>query len=304
MKRPLWLIVVISILLLTLIAVGIYAVFRHQHLQAKQHLKTYTAAFNRPFTFKGVQEAEYTQTFLYHSEYGNIHDWFIQSGKKVKKDTPVLEYYNSKAEHQMTAFRKQLTALDKKSNRTVLHTFLEEQFYLNQSLLRTQEHSILEGTLYILEPYPSKDKEAFAKIYSTKRIIKSIVDENQRRQLKNNQEIEIQPQFGKPFKGRIIKLDQFPTSASTISKPAEYTVAISTDSTYPIGTHFNISLPTHLITLPKEVLYDKNSVLIKKDEKIVKRIIKYYEKSGMVIISEGLLPGEKVIAQPKNFTFN
>ena len=93
-------------------------------------------------------------------------------------------------------------------------------------------------------------------------------------------------------------------SSTKSDTSAKYKVAISTDATYPLGTHFKISIPTRLNSLPKDVLYDKNSVIIKKDKKMVKRIIKYRVKSGMVIISEGLIPGEKVIAQSKNFTFN
>lgn len=305
MKYSLRLIVLISILLLTLISVGIYAVFRHQHLQAQKPSKTYTVAYNHPLTFTGNQQAQYTQTLIYHSEYGKIHDWFIQSDKAVKKNAPVLEYYNFKAEQKLTALRKQLVALDKKPDQLPLRTFLEQQFYLTQTALRIQENSIFEGKLHIIEPYPSLNNEVFAEIYSNKRIIQCTIDEKIRHQLKNNQEVEIQPHSGSSFKGRIIKIDTFPTTSTFNSDaPAKYKVAISTDASYPIGTHFKFSVSTHLISLPKDVLYDKNSVIIKKDKKMVKRIIKYREKSGMVIISEGLLPGEKVIAQSKNFTFN
>lgn len=305
MKNSLRLIVLISILLLTLITVGIYAVFRHQYLQAQKHPKTYTVTYNQPLTFIGEQQAQYTQTLIYHPENGKIHDWFIQSGKVVKRNTPVLEYYNFKAEQKLTALRKQLIVLDQKSDQSSLRTFLEKQFYLTQTKLRIQENSIFEGTLHIVEPYPSLNNEIFAKIYSHKRIIQCTIDEKIRHQLKNNQEVDIQPHFGKSFKGKIIKIDTFPAMSSTKSDTsAKYKVAISTDATYPLGTHFKISIPTRLISLPKDVLYDKNSVIIKKDKKMVKRIIKYRVKSGMVIISEGLIPGEKVIAQSKNFTFN
>lgn len=307
MLKTHWLSALIAILLLSAAAVGLYAALRHHTPQAKQNIKTYTAAYNHPIRFTGHQAAETKHSFYYDPKMGMIHDWYVDSGKTVKKDQPLFEYYNKENEQHLTLLRKQLNYLDqhsKRSNFLDLHTDLEKQFYAVQAGLRVKQFTALEGVVHIIDKHPSKPQQLFAEVYSTKRIIKAYVSESVLHQLKLNQEAEIKGQTAALFKGKIQKIDAFPIAQSEDSKSSQYEVQISTNARLPIGSRFNISISTHFIALPKDVLYGKNAVIIKKNQQMVKRIIKYSENSGMVIISEGLLPGEKVVAQPKNFTSN
>ncbi|MCD8914032.1 hypothetical protein K2V61_00475 [Staphylococcus simulans] len=307
MLKTHWLSALITILLLSAAAVGLYAALRHHTPQAKQNIKTYTAAYNHPIRFTGHQAAETKHSFYYDPKMGMIHDWYVDSGKTVKKDQPLFEYYNKENEQHLTLLRKQLNYLDqhsKRSNFLNLHTDLEKQFYAVQAGLRVKQFTALEGVVHIIDKHPSKPQQLFAEVYSPKRIIKAYVSESVLSQLKLNQEAEIKGQSAALFKGKIKKIDAFPITQSEDSKSSQYEVQISTNARLPIGSRFNISISTHFIALPKDVLYGKNAVIIKKNQQMVKRIIKYSENSGMVIISEGLLPGEKVVAQPKNFTSN
>ncbi|UXV34722.1 hypothetical protein MUA90_12010 [Staphylococcus sp. IVB6181] len=309
MLKTHWLSALIAILLLSAAAVGLYAALRHHTPQAKQNIKTYTAAYNHPIRFTGHQAAETKHSFYYDPKMGMIHDWYVDSGKTVKKDQPLFEYYNKENEQHLTLLRKQLNYLDqhsKRSNFLNLHTDLEKQFYAVQAGLRVKQFTALEGVVHIIDKHPSKPQQLFAEVYSPKRIIKAYVSESVLHQLKLklNQEAEIKGQTAALFKGKIQKIDAFPIAQSEDSKSSQYEVQISTNARLPIGSRFNISISTHFIALPKDVLYGKNAVIIKKNQQMVKRIIKYSENSGMVIISEGLLPGEKVVAQPKNFTSN
>lgn len=307
LKRPPWRLALILLPVLIVIVVGFIAAFRHQHLQALNNNKTYTAMYNRPITFVGEQSSENIQKFYYAKEYGFIHDWYIQDSKKVKKDSPIFEYYNKDSEQQLTVIRKQLSALDKNkqsSNYKTLHAYLEQQYYLIQTKLRMKQYSTQNGVLHILNAQPSKPGQLFAVIYSNKKIIKATVSEKLRNQLKVNQIVDIKNDFTQPFKGKIMKISPFPNEEAQTKSTSEYDVVISTNETIPVGMHFDISITTHIMALPKSVLFDNHSVLIQKNQKAVKRIIKYKEKEGMVLISEGLLPGDKVIAYPKNFTIN
>ncbi|MGV3129816.1 hypothetical protein ACEE96_10460 [Staphylococcus simulans] len=307
MLKTHWLSALIATLLLSAAAVGLYAALRHHTPQAKQNIKTYTAAYNHPIRFTGHQAAETKHSFYYDPKMGMIHDWYVVSGKTVKKDQPLFEYYNKENEQHLTLLRKQLNYLDqhsKRSNFLNLHTDLEKQFYAVQAGLRVKQFTALEGVVHIIDKHPSKPQQLFAEVYSPKRIIKAYVSESVLHQLKLNQEAEIKGQTAALFKGKIQKIDAFPIAQSEDSKSSQYEVQISTNARLPIGSRFNISISTHFIALPKDVLYGKNAVIIKKNQQMVKRIIKYSENSGMVIISEGLLPGEKVVAQPKNFTSN
>lgn len=307
MLKTHWLSALIATLLLSAAAVGLYAALRHHTPQAKQNIKTYTAAYNHPIRFTGHQAVETKHSFYYDPKMGMIHDWYVVSGKTVKKDQPLFEYYNKENEQHLTLLRKQLNYLDqhsKRSNFLNLHTDLEKQFYAVQAGLRVKQFTALEGVVHIIDKHPSKPQQLFAEVYSPKRIIKAYVSESVLHQLKLNQEAEIKGQTAALFKGKIQKIDAFPIAQSEDSKSSQYEVQISTNARLPIGSRFNISISTHFIALPKDVLYGKNAVIIKKNQQMVKRIIKYSENSGMVIISEGLLPGEKVVAQPKNFTSN
>lgn len=305
-KNP-WLIALTLLLLLSATAVGLYAAFRHYTLQANQNVKTYTATYNRPIQFSGIQTAETIQSFYYDPRMGNIHDWYSAEGKTIKKDQPLFEYYNKTHEQQLTVIRKHLNTLDShqhRQNYLNMHTYLEQEYDRLQLGLRTQAFSMSEGIVHIIEKYPSKKHQLIAQIYSPKRVIKAYISEDERKQLKLHQMVEIKSPALEHFKGKILNISQFPDIKKREPNLSYYEVQISTNGALPIGTHFKMTIPTHFIALPKDVLYDKNAILIKRNEQMVKRIIKYREKSGMVIISEGLLPGEKVIAQPKNFTLN
>lgn len=305
-KYP-WLIALIFLLLLSATAVGLYAAFRHHTLQANKNIKTYTAAYNHPIQFSGIQSAEITQSFYYDAHLGIIHDWYVIEGKTVKKGQPLFEYYNKTIEQQLTAMRKHLNTLDNhhhRQNFLNVRTYLEQEYIQLQLRLRTQTFSTLEGTVHIIDKHPSQKNQLFAQIYSPKRIIKAYIPETDLKQLKLNQTVEITTQISNHFKGKILNISYYPDVQKSQSNMSYYEIQISANSIIPAGTHCQITIPTHLMALPKDVIYDKNAILIKKNEQIVKRIIKYHEKSGMVIISEGLLPGEKVIAQSKNFTLN
>ncbi|MHD0398495.1 efflux RND transporter periplasmic adaptor subunit [Staphylococcus simulans] len=296
-----------SLLLLSATAVGLYAAFRHHTLQANQNVKTYTATYNKPIQFSGIQSAETTQSFYYDAHLGVIHDWYGIEGKMIQKEQPLFEYYNKTIEQRLTAIRKQLNALDSQQHRQnylSLHHDLEQEYDRLQLELRTQIFSMAEGIVHIIDKYPSQKHQLFAQIHSSKRVIKAYISETDLKPLKLNQTVEIKTQTTDRFKGKILSISHFPDVKERQSSMSYYEVQISTNGVMPVGTHVHITIPTHLIALPKDVLYEKNAVLIKKNEQTVKRIIKYHEKSGMVIISEGLLPGEKVIAQPKNFTLN
>lgn len=305
-KHP-WLIALILLLLLSATAVGLYAAFRHYTLQATQNVKTYTATYNRPIQFSGIQSAETTQSFYYDARMGSIHDWYSAEGKMIKKYQPLFEYYNKTLEQQLTAVRKHLNTLDSHQHRQNflnMHTYLEQEYDRIQLGLRTQVFSMSEGIVHIIDKHPSKKNQLFAQIHSSKRIIKAYISETELKQVKLNQSVEIKTKTTEQFKGKILSISHYPDVTKSETNKSYYEVQISTNGVIPVGTHFQITIPTHLIALPKDVLYDKNAILIKRNEQMVKRIIKYHEKSGMVIISEGLLPGEKVIAQPKNFTLN
>ncbi|MGN5883230.1 hypothetical protein [Staphylococcus simulans] len=302
MLKTHWLSALIATLLLSAAAVGLYAALRHHTPQAKQNIKTYTAAYNHLIRFTGHQAAETKHSFYYDPKMGMIHDWYVVSGKTVKKDQPLFEYYNKENEQHLTLLRKQLNYLDqhsKRSNFLNLHTDLEKQFYAVQAGLRVKQFTALEGVVHIIDKHPSKPQQLFAEVYSPKRIIKAYVSESVLHQLKLNQEAEIKGQTAALFKGKIQKIDAFPIAQSEDSKSSQYEVQISTNARLPIGSRFNISISTHFIALPKDVLYGKNAVIIKKINKWLKELLNIAKIRVWLLLVKDFYREKKLLLNPK-----
>nr|WP_229716384.1 efflux RND transporter periplasmic adaptor subunit [Staphylococcus pragensis] len=291
-----------TILLLLIISFGYYIYTKVPKEPNLSKLETIEAKPQTTLTFSGIQQAEQSFTLYFTPKLGTISDILVKNEGTITPHTPLLEYYNPNIEKLIATKKKTLSSLQQPQTNT--KTLPLQQYELTnqiqelQSRLRTQVFSPIKGKVTLLNEFPSKPLTKMMVINSDRRMIRAIVSESQLKQLKVKQNVNVTSNHSKLFTGNIRYISPVPSKIT--KKDSFYRVDISSDDQYPIGRHFDIDIGSAYFELPKSVIYKDHFILITHNKKIIKRSIKYIksQKSGYIMVSDGINIGEKIIVHP------
>ena len=291
-------------LLLLIFLFGIYIYTKLPKTTHLNKIETMTVKPHYSFSFQGVQQAKQSYTLYYDPSLGISSDILIKNNETISKDTPIFKYYNLQIEKYIISKKKLLSSIQH-SNK-ISSDNLNQQFQLSNDILNLQQHlqtyiyAPIKGRVTILHSFPSKPHTEILQINSDERIIRATINESQLKQIKNNQLLQVAIKHSKQFEGKVLSISSIPYKTEPSS--SYYYVDISTDSSYPIGYHFDLHLGATEYELPDKVIYNKNYVLVIHNKKIIKRNIKYIKskKNGYIMVSNGLNIGDKIVTHPSS----
>ena len=296
----------ISLILVTLLGVGIYGLVANQPTSAQTPVETITIQHSPPISVNGRQEPTDSTTLKYDATKGNIHDWYVTNNSSVKAGDKLFEYYNPAIEQQITHKQRQLSTLvhmpkptkESKATSDTLQAEIDEL----QTHLRTQIVAPISGKLTLTNEHPSKAGEPILSIYSEHKVIKLTLNEEELPLIKEQQTLKIHDQQHQTFKSKVQQVNAFPQNYQSKARTSTYEVQLSTKARYPVGTHFSIEIPRQTIQIPTSALYKKDSVLVKRNNRFIERKIKYYKtvKQNEIIVTEGLNINEKIAKNTKD----
>ncbi|PTI16855.1 efflux RND transporter periplasmic adaptor subunit [Staphylococcus warneri] len=297
------------ILLLTIISSGFgFYLYRSSHSPDQlDQVKTIKTKHETLLSTIGTQEAVETFTLYYDKQYGYIHRLFVKLHTYVKKNSPLLEYFNpSKAtqlddQQQLTLkqiqhnFPKLSSSQQQQLTERTLH---QSQFLKDKSEVYTQTYTPISGYIHMLNKSPSKNNQPIMQINSKERIIRATISESEKDLLKINQNISIYSNDKNRFIGKVKYISNIPKQIN--KQTSMYQIEISTQPHYDIGTHFKVRLYSDHIRIPKSALVESKYVLVKLKNKIVKREIKYNtaKQYGYINVTQGLMLNENVVSTP------
>ncbi|SCS23894.1 efflux RND transporter periplasmic adaptor subunit [Staphylococcus caeli] len=264
-------------------------------------IETIDVKYNSPTVISGIQTPTQTSRIRYVNSKGYINHWFVKNSAKVKKQTPLFEYYNPSIEHQITAKQKYLAHLKQipPNKYTSLNLEIQRTQYeieTLQSQLRTTIYAPLDGIVTINQTNPSEKNELILQIYQPNAIIKTEVPETivNSLELKDKLRIKIDPVHS--FTGEIISIAPLPVAIDHSKQKSHYTMTITSKPEFHFGKHFQINIPSRTIEIPSTAIYDNQFVFLKRNKKFIKRVIKAQKMGNNkhVLILEGLRQGDKI----------
>lgn len=174
------------ILLFIIISSGFgFYLYRSSHSPNQlNHVNTIKTKHETLLSTIGTQEAVENFTLYYDKQYGYIHRFFVKPLTHVKKNSPLLEYFNpSKAtqlddQQQLTLKQIQQTFPKLSSShqqQLTDRTLHQSQFFKDKSEIHTQAYAPISGYVHILNKSPSKNNQPIMQINSKERIIRATI---------------------------------------------------------------------------------------------------------------------------------
>ncbi|MCH8665747.1 MULTISPECIES: HlyD family efflux transporter periplasmic adaptor subunit [Staphylococcus] len=291
-------------LLLLLIVLAICLMVYHTYFnQPKSSPTLITVKPYQSASFTAMEQPKSFYELRYHSSYGYIDHIYVKNQQLIQKQTPLLTYYNPQLEPLILAQKKLLTQIN---HSNVSNTFKDQarlkfisDIAVEQNHLVTRLTSPIKGYVLINNTTPSKENDIILTITSEEHIIVGDLPETFRNKFKIDEEVTLLTSNNQQFYGKINSISPIPKAYHT--KNSVYRVIIKSDKNCPLGTHIKVAPYHTTFELPQSVLIQKDCVLISKNNKLIKREVKYTKssKKGYIIITQGLNINDRVVRHPE-----
>ncbi|WP_281200690.1 hypothetical protein [Staphylococcus schleiferi] len=258
-------------------------------------LKMVRASASQPLVLNGIVQSDYQKVIVNQTTLGEVKKIEVVDGQSVKINDPLLTYHNAAKAHQIK-FLSHLIQQNRNPSNTLNYRAQIAQLQEQQN---TTIKSPFEGIVHLHKHFPSFQNEKILEVYSKKQHLSFIVPENLYTKIKVNQPVSVKKVFDtKTYKGTVTSISSVPTTSDNSSSFSTYSFNVKTAENFPIGTHFTLQIEQSRIVLPQDTLFDRNSVVINKNGKFIKRIINYDRINEQLLIDKGVFIGEKVVRNP------
>ncbi len=258
-------------------------------------LKMVRASASQPLVLNGIVQSDYQKVIVNQTALGEIKKIEVVDGQSVKINDLLLTYHNASKSHQIN-FLSHLIQQNRNPSNTLNYRAQIAQLQEQQD---TTIKSPFEGIVHLHKHFPSLQNEKILEIYSKKQHLSFKVPENLHAKIKVNQPVSVKKVFDtKTYKGTVTSISPVPTTSDNPSSFSTYSFNVKVAESFPIGTHFTLQIEQPRIVLPQDTLFDRNSVVINKNGKFIKRIINYDRINEQLLIDKGVFIGEKVVRNP------
>lgn len=308
-KKRITLFLLVLILIFTSVGFGYhtYSKIQSEHVDLKS-IKTFKTQPRVILSANGIQSPTESYTVYFNPLKGQINRILTKSNSKISAKSPILEYYNYEKEQEFKTLKDVLNQIPHTKNSPLpfknqpylASPLLYSQLLQLQNTIRTTQFSPINGKVTILNLNPSKSIDKIMQIDSDEKVIHANISESDLNLLKINQNFSISTSDKTQFVSKVKNIGTIPIKVK--NHTSYYQIKLTTQSKYPIGTHFKVTLLSNDIEIPKNSLIDDKFVLITTHNKIIKREIHYTKSSkrGYIIVTSGLTVGENVVKSPSS----
>ncbi|MEB7367625.1 efflux RND transporter periplasmic adaptor subunit [Staphylococcus borealis] len=348
-KKLLWIIIGVAVILLLIIAAFIAKQSITSESKDSQGYDIYTVKKETPISLEGKASPKSVKTYNNNSQIGIFVSPAVDDGQKVKQGDRLLSYDTNNSKRQQLAYKvdqaqQQINDDYQKLKQSPNNNQLQSKLTQDQSSLNEAQQQLsqydkqmndsiyasFDGKVNIKNNEDTGDGKPVLQLISDNPQIKSTVTEFDVDKIKEGDKVDVTVNSnGKKGKGKILKIDELPTSyddsangeesedgasASQISNPtvnnpsgskegdtSKYNVIIG-DLDIPVRSGFSMDakIPLETKKLPNDVLTKDNDVfVVDRHNKVHKRDIKIYRSNGQIFVKKGLKSGDKVIKNPK-----
>ncbi|QLK85412.1 hypothetical protein [Staphylococcus sp. 17KM0847] len=256
---------------------------------------TIQADLTFPYKTTGIVQSDYSYFVTYEPKYGYVQEIHVKEGQVVTPETPLLTYYNPLKIPEINALS---TLISRPLSSQQAHKLTYELLKLKSQLYTTIETPVF-GIVRLHEIVPSKKDSIVLEIQSKTQCIITRIPTDMYSKLQKQRTVTIINNSSKEsVKGHIKVLFHRPLDPISNNYSPRHFARIKTTKKYPIGTSLTVYLGHPQMILPADILFDKNSIIIQKNKKYVKRIINYDRINEQLIIKSGIFVGEKVVRNP------
>ena len=320
-KKKIWAISIIIFILL-IISVVIFKYILRDHKQQHSGYDTYTVKAETPIQIEGKAAPQSVKTYQYNSQVGTLIAATVEDGQKVRQGERLISYDTNTSKRQSMANKvnqaqqqvnKDVTQINQTPNDQSLQTKLtEDQSALSEAQQQLAQYdkqvndstvASFNGIVNIKNDSDASDGEPILQLISNQPQVKASVSEFDIDKIKEGDNVNIKINSnGKSGTGKIIKIDQLPTSFEdstntntaqasqqgnmesngeaggtqtainpTVNNPSggkdgaasKYTVIIG-NIDLPIRAGFSLEakIPLKTLKLPKNVLTKDNQVFV------------------------------------------
>ena len=356
-KKILWIIIGIAIILLLIIAAFIVKQVNGSGKKDSEGYDTYTVKKETPISLEGKASPKSVKTYNNNSSIGTFLSASVDDGQKVKQGDRLINYDTNASKREQLANKvnqaqSQVNDDYQKINQSPNSSQLQSKLTQDQSSLNEAQQSLaqhdrqvndsmyasFDGKVNIKNDSDVGDGQPILQLISDNPQINATVTEFDINKIKEGDKVDVTVNStGKKGEGKIIKIDELPTSYDsgsegeaaggaqaggeegegsgaqasnpTVNNPSggkegdtsKYRVVIG-DLDIPVRSGFSMDakIPLKTKKLPDNVLTKDNDVfVVDENHKVHKRDIKIERNNGQIIVKKGLKSGDKVIKNPK-----
>ena len=356
-KKILWIIIGIAIILLLIIAAFIVKQVNGSGKKDSEGYDTYTVKKETPISLEGKASPKSVKTYNNNSSIGTFLSTSVDDGQKVKQGDRLINYDTNASKREQLANKvnqaqSQVNDDYQKINQSPNNSQLQSKLTQDQSSLNEAQQSLaqhdrqvndsmyasFDGKVNIKNDSDVGDGQPILQLISDNPQINATVTEFDINKIKEGDKVDVTVNStGKKGEGKIIKIDELPTSYDsgsegeaaggaqaggeegegsgaqasnpTVNNPSggkegdtsKYRVVIG-DLDIPVRSGFSMDakIPLNTKKLPDNVLTKDNDVfVVDENHKVHKRDIKIERNNGQIIVNKGLKSGDKVIKNPK-----
>ena len=357
-KKLLWSIIGIAIIVVLIIAAFILKQVNGSGSKDSNAYDTYTVRKETPISLEGKASPESVKTYNNNQSVGNFLSVSVQDGQTVKQGERIINYDTNGNKRQqllnkVNQAQSQVNDDYQKVNQSPNNHQLQVKLTQDQSALNEAQQSLsqydrqlndsmnasFDGKINIKNDSDVGEGQPILQLISSNPQINATITEFDINKIKEGDEVNVTVNStGKKGKGKILKIDELPTSYDTsddstassaqagaqgdseegtemttsnptINQPtggksgetSKYKVIIG-DLDIPVRSGFSMDakIPLKTKKLPNNVLTKDNNVfVVDKNNKVHKREIKIERNNGEIIVKKGLKSGDKVLKSPK-----
>lgn len=346
-KKILWVIIgIVIILLLIIIAFIVKQV--NEPRSGKKDSKgydTYIVKKETPISLEGKASPKSVKTYNNNSSIGTLLSASVDDGQKVRQGDRLINYDTNTSKREQLAnnvnqAQSQVNDDYQKINQSPNNRQLQSKLTQDKSSLNEAQQSLVQydrqvndsmyasfdGKVNIKNDSDVGDGQPILQLISDDPQINATITEFDINKIKEGDKVNVTVNStGKKGEGKIVKIDELPTSYDSDSEgeavdgaqasnptvnnpsggkegnPSKYRVVIG-DLDIPVRSGFSMDakIPLKTKKLPDNVLTKDNGVfVVDKNHKVHKRDIKIERNNGQIIVKKGLKTGDKVIKNPK-----
>lgn len=355
-KYLIWIIAIL--LILVLIFLAIFLKQKSNSSDDKNGYDTYTVQKENPLNLEGKASPQSVKTYNNNSQIGTYVSTQVDDGQTVKQGERIINYDTNGNKRQqlvnkVNQAQSQVNDDYQKVNQSPNNHQLQVKLTQDQSALNEAQQSLsqydrqlndsmnasFDGKINIKNDSDVGEGQPILQLISSNPQINATITEFDINKIKEGDEVDVTVNStGKKGKGKILKIDELPTSYDTsddsatssaqagaqgdseegtemtasnpiINQPtggksgetSKYKVIIGDlDIRVRSGFSMDAKIPLKTKKLPNNVLTKDNNVfVVDKNNKVHKREIKIERNNGEIIVKKGLKSGDKVIKKPK-----